>query len=165
MLGTIKGPERLNAHHIVKGFDSGVEVLDSWLKDTALKNEEKGASRTYVVADGDIVIGYFCLAAGQITHQSAIGKVKRNMPNPIPVMVLGRLAVDKKWIGKGVGRGLVKEAILRTLQAAEIVGIKAIVVHAKADAKEFYKHMGFTESPTEPLTLMLPLQDVLKNKS
>lgn len=163
MSDAIKEPEKLSEHHIVEGFDSGVEALDRWLEQKSRKNEEEGASRTYVVSVNDVVVGYFCLSAGQIVHELAVRKVKRNMPNPVPVMVLGRLAVDKKWHGKGIGRGLVKEAILRTLQAAEIAGIKAIVVHAKPEAKAFYKHMGFTESPVEPLILMLPLQDVAKN--
>lgn len=162
VLSTIQPPEKLTKKHNVEDFDSGVEVLNLWLKEKALKNEVQGAARTYVVCADDKVIGYFCLAVGNVSRAAATKRAGRNMPNPIPVMVLGRLAVDKEWQGMGIGRGLVKEAILRTLQASDVVGIKALLVHAKSEeAKAFYENLGFSLSPTEPMTLMITLQDAL----
>ncbi|MDH4322155.1 MAG: GNAT family N-acetyltransferase, partial [Desulfobulbaceae bacterium] len=141
-------------------FDCGEESLDFWLKKYAFRNEAAGASRTFVVCSDQQIIGYYALAAGSVAQQGAPGKVKRKMPDPIPVMVLGRLAVDKRWQAKGIGRGLLKDALLRTLAVASQVGIRAILVHAlSGKAKEFYLCHGFSESPIDPLTLMLRLQD------
>lgn len=110
---------------------------------------------------GDQVIGYYALATGSILAAQAPGRVKRNMPDPILVMVLGRLAVDQRWQGKGLGRALLRDAILRTLQAAEIAGIRAILVHALHEkAAAFYRHAGFLPSPIDERILMLTLKDV-----
>lgn len=153
-------PEKLNPLHRIEGFDSGNSQLDDWLKRRALKNEMDGASRTYVLCAGEIVIAYYCLANGAVAQTSATGRVRRNMPDPIPVMVIGRLAVDRCWQGKGIGRALLRDAILRTLQAAEIAGIRAILVHAiSEDAKRFYEKCGFTASPVDPMTLMVKVKD------
>ncbi|MDG2990318.1 GNAT family N-acetyltransferase [Candidatus Synechococcus calcipolaris G9] len=154
-------PEKLNSSHRVESFNSGNSHLDDWLKRRALKNELEGASRTYVLCDDEkMVIAYYCLANGAVAQPSATGRVRRNMPDPIPVMVIGRLAVDRPWQGKGIGRGLLRDAILRTLQAAEIAGIRAILVHAiSEDAKQFYQKFGFTASPLDPMTLMVKLGD------
>ncbi|NEO27916.1 MAG: GNAT family N-acetyltransferase, partial [Kamptonema sp. SIO4C4] len=113
-------PEKLNSSHQVESFTSGNSQLDHWLKNRALKNEQDGASRTYVVCVDTVVVGYYCLANGAVTRIQATGKTRRNMPDPIPVMVIGRLAVDQDWQGKGIGQGLLRDAIIRTLQAAEI---------------------------------------------
>jgi GNAT superfamily N-acetyltransferase len=155
-----RAPERLGADHDLSAFDSGVAVLDDWLRRRALQNQASGASRTYVVCAGQRVIGYYVLAAGAVVQATATGRVWRNMPDPLPVMVLGRLAIDREYQGSGLGRALLRDAVLRTLQAAEIVGIRAILVHAISDeAKRFYERCGFQSSPVDPMTLMITLQD------
>jgi GNAT superfamily N-acetyltransferase len=109
------------------------------------------------------VVAYYSLATGSVEHKQAPGKVRRNMPDPIPVMIIGRLAVDKSLQGRGVGRGLLKDAVLRTLKAAQIAGIRAILVHAlDEEAATFYRKNGFMDSPIDPLILMLPLEQVRK---
>ncbi|MEG4810133.1 GNAT family N-acetyltransferase [Microcoleus sp. F8-D3] len=155
-------PEKLNSLHQIETFDSGNSQLDEWLKRRALKNDLDGASRTYVLCDRQAVIAYYCLANGAIAHTSATGKVRRNMPDPIPIMAIGRLAVDRNWQGCGIGRALLRDAILRTLQAAEIAGIRAILVHAiSEDAKQFYQKCGFTVLPIDPMTLMVKISDAI----
>lgn len=123
-----------------------------------LRNEQEGGSRTYVVSDDGKVIGYYCLAAGSVMRRAAPGKIRRNMPELIPVVLLGRLAVTRSHQGKGIARALVRDAVLRTLQAAEIAGIRTLLVHSlDEDAAAFYRNLGFVESPIDPLVLMLPL--------
>lgn len=154
-------PEHLHAGHDLSAFDSGVAALNDWLKRRALANEGSGASRTYVVSAGGKVIGYHALATGAVTLQTASGRIRRNMPDPIPVMVLGRLAVDKAYQAKGLGRALLRDGILRTLQAAAIGGIRAILVHAiSEEAKRFYERYGFTPSPFDPM--MITVADAVK---
>jgi GNAT superfamily N-acetyltransferase len=161
-LDNLRSPEKLNLSHQIKGFDSGNSQLDDWLKNRAIKNEIEGASRTYVLCNGDVVIGFYCLANGSVFQSVATGKVRRNMPDPIPVMVIGRLAIDRSWQGKGLGRALLKDAILRTLQASEIAGIRAILVHAISEnAKLFYEKCGFTVSPIDEMTLMIRIKDAI----
>ncbi|MDB9311835.1 GNAT family N-acetyltransferase [Spirulina sp. CS-785/01] len=156
----LSSPETLNASHQVELFNSGNNQLDNWLKNRALKNQQEGASRTYVVCVENLVVGYYCLANGAVTRSQATGKARRNMPDPIPVIVIGRLAVDQNWQGKGIGQGLLRDAILRTLQASEIAGIRAILVHAISEnAKQFYEKLGFKVSPSDPMTLMITVQD------
>ncbi|MEZ2235072.1 GNAT family N-acetyltransferase [Microcoleus sp.] len=153
-------PEKLNLSHQIDSFNSDNNELNEWLKRHALKNELEGASRTYVVCAGQVVIAYYCLANGALAQTTATGRVRRNMPDPIPVIVIGRLAVDRHWQGKGIGRALLRDAILRTLQAAEIAGIRAILVHAiSEEAKQFYEKCGFTASPIDPMTLMVTVND------
>lgn len=160
-MGEITAPEPLTSAHRIGNFDCGADSLNLWIQKHALKNETAGASRTFVVCSEQQVIGYYALATGSVAQQEATGKVKRKMPGPIPVMVLGRLAVDKRWQTKGIGKGLLKDALLRTLSVANQVGIRAILVHALSqEAKEFYLRHGFAESPIEPFTLMLCLQDI-----
>jgi len=158
----LRPPEKLNSSHQIEGFNSGNSQLDDWLKRRALKNELDGASRTYVLCLGEVVIAYYCLANGAVAQTIATGGVRRNMPDPIPVMVIGRLAVDHRWQGKGIGRALLRNAILRTLQAAEIAGIRAILIHAiSEEAKQFYEKCGFTASPIDPMTLMVKVKDAI----
>lgn len=161
--GELTAPEKLTAKHDVSSFKSGEPTLDDWLKRRALANEESGASRTYVVCSGNRVVGYYALANGAIAHDEVTGRVRRNMPEPIPVMVIGRLAIDEAYQGQGVGSALLRDAILRILQAAEIAGIRAILVHAiSEDAKKFYERSGFYTSPVNPMTLMITLADAEK---
>ena len=156
----LRPPEKLNSSHQIESFDSGNSQLDDWLKRRALKNELEGASRTYVLCAEDMVVAYYCLANGAAAQIMATGKVRRNMPDPIPVMIIGRLAVAQQWHGMGIGRALLRDAVLRTLQAAEIAGIRAILVHAiSEDAKQFYEKCGFTASPIEPMVLMVKVSD------
>jgi GNAT superfamily N-acetyltransferase len=154
----IAAPVLLTADHELDLFDSGNPALDAWLKRRALANQESGASRSYVVAEGKRVIGYYALANGSVIAAEAPGKIRRNMPDPVAVMVLGRLAIDRTWQGKRLGTDLLRDAVLRTMQAAEIAGIRALLVHAVDDrAAEFYLRAGFLPSPARPLTLLLPL--------
>lgn len=154
-------PEPLGAHHDTEAFRSGIESLDAWLKRRALKNQLTGASRTFVVCEGRRVMAYYALASSAIAVQEASGRFRRNMPDPIPVVVLGRLAVDRSIQGKGVGRALVRDAGHRVIQAADAIGIRGLVVHAlSADARAFYTRVGFDPSPLDPSTLMITLADL-----
>ena len=156
-----RAPELLNLTHELDSFNSGNEQLDSWLKQRAFKNQQGGASRTYVVCIRQKVIAYYCLASGSVVNATAPSRVRRNMPDPIPVVVIGRLAVDEAWQNQGLGKALVRDAILRIVQAAEIVGIRAVLVHAISEqAKQFYEKLGFTVSPIEPMTLMVSVADI-----
>ncbi len=160
---TLTPPLPISAAHDLSSFDSGRAVLDTWLRQRALRNEPAGASRSYVVCADGRVVGYYCLATGAVEAVAAPGKVRRNMPDPVPVMLLGRLAVDRSLQGRGLGRALLKDAILRTLKAAEIAGMRALLVHALDDAVAgFYSRSGFLASPIDPLVLMLPLDAARK---
>ena len=154
-------PAPLTALHHVADFECGEATLDQWLKTRALRNEGRGASRTYVVCADHQVVAFYCLATGSVTSELAPGRIRRNMPDPIPVMVLGRLAVDLAWQRHSLGKALLRDAILRTIQVSEIVGVKALLVHALSDqAVRFYEANGFYPSPTNPRTLFLPLSEV-----
>ncbi|MFO1061100.1 MAG: GNAT family N-acetyltransferase [Dongiaceae bacterium] len=154
-------PEPLADAHDLTSFSSGVAVLDEWLKRRARTNQVSGASRTFVVADAARVVGYYAIASGAITASEVVGRFRRNMPDPIPVAVLGRLAVDQSQQGRGVGRALFRDCALRVAHAASTIGIRGIVVHAISDqAKAFYLALGFDPSPAEPMTLMVTLSDV-----
>jgi GNAT superfamily N-acetyltransferase len=154
-------PVPLAEGHDFESFCSGEASLDEWLKRRARANQVSGASRTYVVCLDQRVIGYYALASGAITVESAPGRFRRNMPKPIPVAVLGRLAVDKDWKGQGIGRALFRDAAHRVVYAAEAIGIRGMVVHAiSEDARNFYLALGFEPSPSEPMTLMVTLSDV-----
>ena len=154
-------PEPLTEADELGDFCSGEASLDDWLKRRARANHVSGASRTYVVCLDRRVIGYYALASGAITVEIAPGRFRRNNPNPIPVAILGRLAVDKDWKGQGIGRALFRDAAHRVVHAAEAIGIRGIVVHAiSEEAKSFYLALGFEPSPSEPMTLMVTLSDV-----
>ena len=160
----LTAPEALSADHILDDFDCGNDALNDWLKRRAIKNETSGASRTYVVCHQSHVIAYYTLATGAVQCTDAPGRIRRNMPDPIPVMVLGRLAVHLDWQKKGLGGDLLADGVKRTLQAAEIAGIRAFAVHALSDeAKQFYERFGFQPSPTDPMDLMITLKDAQAN--
>ncbi|HEY7790338.1 MAG TPA: GNAT family N-acetyltransferase [Vicinamibacterales bacterium] len=160
---SIRAPEPLRAEHEVSDFDCGTSDLDVWLKRRALRNESSGASRAYVITVDGRVIGYYALATGAIAQHEATGKVRRTMPDPIPVMVLGRLAVDRQYQGRGLGSALLRDALLRTLNAASIAGIRAVLLHAISDEpKRFYERAGFSPSPVDPMTLMITIADIEK---
>jgi len=158
----LSAPTPLLATHMTDEFDCGEPVLNDWLRKRALKNENSGASRTFVVCQDNTVVGYYVLATGSVMHQHAPSKVRRNMPEPIPVMILGRLAVSKHMQSAGLGRGLLKDAILRTLGVSKQAGIRAILVHALSDsANKFYRQCGFVESPIDTRVLMITLMVML----
>lgn len=155
------GPQPINDDHDLSLFDSGVPELDNWLRSRARTNEQSGASRTFVLAKEARVIGYYALSVGQVTHAVSPGRVRRNMPDPIPVAILARLALDKDWQGKGLGGDMMQDAVLRTLNAADSVGIRALLIHALSDdAKSFYERYGFTASNLEPYTLLATMTDL-----
>lgn len=157
-MGSLSRPLPLQSTHELDSFICGEEVLDHWLKRRALKNEVLGASRTFVICSGNQVVGYYALATGSVVLNEAPSKLKRNMPDPIPVIILGRLAIDQGWQSKGIGQALLKDAVIRSLQVAQQVGVKALLVHALSEsAKQFYLHQGFSESPLDSLKLFLPL--------
>lgn len=159
----LSAPEKLKAAHDLLQFECGEPALDAWLTRRALSNEESGASRTYVLCAGRQVIGYYALAAGAVAHAEAPGRVKRNMPDPVPVIVIGRLAIDLKFQNRGIGAALLRDAVLRTMQAAEIAGIRAILVHAISErAKRFYEKHGFIPSPVDPMTLMITTAEAVR---
>jgi GNAT superfamily N-acetyltransferase len=159
----LAAPIRLTESHILDGFDCGYPIMNEWLCKRALRNGNGGACRTFVVCSGDTVVGYFGLAVGSVLHSVATGKVRRNMPDPIPIMILSRLAVDKRWQGYGVGCGMLREAILKTIDVSEHAGIRALLVHAIDEkAKNFYERWNFQASHLEPATLMMTLQDARK---
>ena len=159
---TLMVPMPLTEHHLTDGFSCGEDSLDQWLKQRSLKNQIQGASRTFVVCVGARVVAYYALASGAVTSLEATGRFRRNMPDPIPVVVLGRLAVDLTWHGKGFGRALVRDAGLRVIQAASAIGIRGMTVHALTDeAKAFYEKVGFEPSPLDPHLLMITLADLI----
>ncbi len=154
----ITSPTLLSPVHDVSRFDCGNAALDEWLRTHALRNQGSGASRTYVVEEESRVVGYFALANGGVAAAEAPGKLRRNMPDPIPVMILARLAIDRSWQGRGLGLDLLRDAVLRTQQAAMIARIRALLVHAIDEgAAQFYERAGFLRSPIRPLTYLLPL--------
>ena len=156
-------PTLLTESHERASFSCGESDLDEWLVRRALANQFSGASRTYVVTVENRVVAYYALASGAVMAGEAPGRVRRNMPDPIPVIVLGGLAVDQGWQGQGLGAALLRDAILRSLQAAEIVGIRAILVHALHEkAAAFYRNAGFQPSPISETILMITLRDAMR---
>jgi GNAT superfamily N-acetyltransferase len=157
----LSAPQPLTGQHQLADFNCGESSLDDWLKRRAAKNQANESSRTYVVCEGDAVIGYYCLAAGAIGHAEAPPTVKRNRPDPVPVLVLGRLAIHKDHHQKGIGTALLNDAIRRAVRAAQIVGVAALLVHAISEqARRFYLSRGFVESTIKPMTLCLMLATV-----
>lgn len=162
-MGKISPPQPISANHDLSRFNSIEPTLNYWLQQHSLKNEGQ-SSRTYVVVDDDTnnrVVGFYCLSTGSVEHRDSVRAIKRNMPNPIPICVLGRLAVDRDYNGKGIGSGLLKEALSKTLIFSKHVGVRALLVHALSDdAKNFYLKYGFRQSPTNNMTLMLSIKDI-----
>jgi len=158
----LTAPMPLTEHHVTEGFSCGADSLDRWLKRRSLKNQIQGASRTYVVCDEARVVAYYALASGVVTTTQATGRFRRNMPDPIPVVVLGRLAVDQSLHGKGFGRSLIRDAGMRVIHAADAIGIRGMTVHALSDeAAAFYEKVGFESSPLESHLLMTTLADLV----
>ncbi len=160
MSAPLSAPEPLSDDHQSDNFDSGQPALDNWLRRRASANQASGASRTYVVCEGKRVIAYYALASGAIALAAVPGKFRRNMPDPIPVVVLARLAVDKNYQGRGLGRALFRDAARRIAHAADAIGIRGILVHAiSEEARKFYIALGFDPCPAEAMTLVVTLRD------
>ncbi len=155
----LTSPQPLDNGHLVDTFDCGEPVLNEWLRKRALGNQASGASRTFVVADASgQVMGYYALAAGAVAHEAATGAVRRNMPDPVPVLVIGRLAVDRRAQGMQLGGALLRDAVQRALGVSADAGVRALLVHALSEpARKFYLHYGFQASALHPMTLMLRL--------
>lgn len=157
----LSAPVVLAEHHELDSFNSGEASLDEWLKKRARANQSGGASRVFVACEGSRVAGYYALSSSSIAPAIVPGRFRRNMPDPIPVVLLGRLAIDKSWQGKGVGRSMFRDAAMRVSQAADIIGVRGIIVHAISDdARKFYLALGFTECAEAPMTLVVTLQDI-----
>jgi len=157
----LTAPQPIDESHDTGAFDSGVPILDEWLKRRARANQASGASRTYVVCEEKRVVAYYALASGAVDIDAASRRVRRNMPDPVPIAVLGRLAVGSAYQKHGIARALMQDASKRVLQAADIIGIRGVVIHAiSEDAKTFYLALGFEVSPLQPMTLMATLADL-----
>jgi GNAT superfamily N-acetyltransferase len=161
MIGT-RSIEKLRRDHPIDAFDCGQKDLNQWLRKYAQQNQGAGAAQTYVGLVGDVVIGYYSLAVGQIEYCDAPERLRKGLAqHPVPIMLLARLAVDKNWQKKGVGRALLRDAVLRTVQAADIAGIRALAVHAKDEqARRYYEQVDFVASPADPLHLLVLLKDI-----
>lgn len=157
----LASPTLLSVHHELDSFDSGEFSLNEWLRKRALKNQISGASRCFVICNHNKIIGYYSLSAGAINHESAPKTMRRNMPNPLPVLLLGRLAIDKNFHNQGLGSALLRDAMIRAVSVANEAGVFAILVHAISEqAKRFYLSRGFVESPLQTMTLMMTLETV-----
>ena len=154
-------PTPITADHDLANFDSGEWSLNEWLKRRAFKNHAAGATRCFVLCAGATVIGYYSLSAGAISHVAAPKALRRNMPDPLPVLLLGRLAVDKHHHNQGIGQALLRDAMLRAVNVAGDAGVFAILVHAISDqARQFYLSRGFVESPLQPMTLLMTIETI-----
>jgi GNAT superfamily N-acetyltransferase len=157
----LKSPSPITTDQELTSFDCGELSLNEWLKKRALKNHAVGASRCFVVCVGSSVIGYYSLSAGAISHESAPKAMRRNMPDPLPTLLLGRLVVDKRYHNKGIGQALLRDVMMRAVNVSGEVGVFAILVHALNDqAKQFYLSRGFVESPLQPMTLMMTIETI-----
>ncbi len=154
----LQAPVPLTDAHVVQDFDCGVESLNDWLQRRAWKNQLLDVSRTFIVCQEDQVVGYYCLSSAAIGRHSMPKSRQRNMPDPIPAVLIGRLAVDRRYQGRKIGVGLLQDAVLRIVQVAQTIGTAYIVVHALDEAAQgFYQTYGFTSIPETPLTLFLPV--------
>jgi GNAT superfamily N-acetyltransferase len=157
----LSSPHPLTTDHDLVEFDSSEPSLDEWLKRRALKNQASGASRCFVICQGKKVIGFYSLSAGAISHKSVPKNMQRNMPDPLPILLLGRLAIDKKHHNKGLGSALLRDAMIRAVNVASDAGIFAILVHSLSEqGKRFYISRGFVASPLQPMTLMMTLETI-----
>jgi len=160
----LSAPEPIGTNHQIGDFSSGVVSLDEWLKRRALSNQASGAARTFVVCEADRSLAIMPWPPVAVNVAGAPGRFRRNMPDPIPVVVLARLAVDRAYQGRSLGRALVRDAVRRVVNAADAIGIRGIIVHAISDdAKAFYLALGFEPSPIEPMTLMVTLTDIRRS--
>jgi GNAT superfamily N-acetyltransferase len=155
---------KLDRRHVVEDFDCGYEDLNRYISRFALASQSAGSAQTYVATAADKVLGYYSLAVGAVAHTQAPGRMTKGLArHPVPVMLLARLAVDRAAKGRGLGAALLRDALARTLQAADLAGIRAVIVHARDDAaRRFYEHFDFDPSPTDPYHLYLLIKDLRK---
>ena len=156
--------QKLDRIHLVEDFDCGHDDLNRFISRFALNSQSAGSAQTYVALADEKVVGYYSLAVGAVAHSQAPTRMVKGLArHPVPVMLLARLAVDNGAKRKGLGAALLHDALARTLQAAEIAGIRAVIVHAKDnEARRFYEHFNFDPSPTDPYHLHLLIKDLLK---
>jgi len=153
-------PQPLTADHDISGFRCGDDSLDEWLRRYALTNQAPGSARTFVTCLDHKAVGYYALASGAVSRAAAPARAAKAMPEPVPVLLLARLAFDQAQQGHGLGWRLLRDAILRTLQVAEHVGVRALPAHAlNQSAADFYARYDFQPSPTDPLHMVLLLKD------
>jgi GNAT superfamily N-acetyltransferase len=159
---TVFSIEKLARHHAVDDFNCGEDALNRFLSRFAFPNQQASASQTYVGMADSCIVGFYTLVVGEVSYDDAPERLKKGLArHPVPLMLLARLAVSQTWQGKGVGAGLLKDAMRRTIQAADIGGIRALAAHAKNDAaRSFYEHFGFISSPTDPLHLFVLIKDL-----
>ncbi|MCB0996920.1 MAG: GNAT family N-acetyltransferase [Acidimicrobiales bacterium] len=157
----LSGPDLLTEAHVVDGFDCGEDHLNTWLRRRARRNQADGSSRTWVVADDERVVGFYASSAAVLLRASATRRAARNQPDPLPAFLLGRLAVDQKHQGRGLGAALLKHFLLKSIEIADVTGVRVLLVHAKdQSAAAFYQRYGFEPSPIDDLTLMLLVKDL-----
>jgi GNAT superfamily N-acetyltransferase len=155
------GPELRGDAHVLEGFDCGTEPLTRWLTERARRNQAEGSSRTWVVTDGERVVAYYASSTAVVMRADATRRAARNQPDPLPALLLGRLAVDRKYQGCGLGAACLKHFILKSIEVSQITGVRVLLVHAKdAAAADFYLRYGFERSPVDDLTLMLLVKDL-----
>jgi len=157
------GPKLLTSEHVLAGFDCGKPALNSWLLRRALGNQSSGTSRTWVVTEGDAgrVVAFYASSTASILRSSAPKRFGRNQPEELPAILLGRMAVDAKHKGNGLGAALLKHFVIKAIEVAGTVGVRLLLIHAKdEEAKTFYRHFGFIESPVDPLTMMMLLEEL-----
>lgn len=154
--------EKLGGHHDVNAFDCGAKALNAFLQKHALTNQKSGSAQTYLALYGQTVVGFYSLTFGQVEYGGAPERLREGLPRyPVPILLLARLAVDTEWHGKGLGSGMLKDALFRTLHAADIAGIRAVVVHAKNDnARLFYENLGFASFDEDNLVLYRLIKDI-----
>jgi GNAT superfamily N-acetyltransferase len=154
--------EKLHRTHPIEQFTCGQPELDRFLIRHALHAQQANSSQTYVAISGDEIVGFYTIVAGAVHHADAPERVVKGMPrHPIPLLVLARLAVHAEAQGRGIGAGLLLDALGRTLQVADMIGVRALAVHAKDDsAAGFYRHFGFTPSPSDPRHLFMLIKDI-----
>lgn len=154
--------EKLARHHALDGFDCGEEALNRFLLRFAFPNQQANASQTYLALTGHEVAGFYTLVVGEVAQDVAPARVKKGLPrHPIPIMLLARMGVSARFQGQGIAKGLLKDAIMRTLAAADIAGVRAFAVHAKNErARAFYERFDFISSPTDPLHLFVLIKDL-----
>jgi GNAT superfamily N-acetyltransferase len=157
------GPELLTGEHLLEGFDCGKPTLNEWLISRALNSQASGASRTWVVVEAGShdVVAFYASATASVLRSSAPKRMQRNQPEEMPAILLARMAVDTRYVGHGLGAALLKHFMFKALEVAQSVGVRVLLIHAKDDeAKSFYSHYGFLESPFDPLVLVMLLTDV-----
>lgn len=163
-MSALRGPVPLDADHVLADFHCGDDALDVWLAARALRNQADGSSRTWVVLDGRRVAAYYASSTAVLLRASAPGRVARNQPDPLPALLLGRLAVDAGYQGQGLGAALLKHFLLKSLEVAQLVGVRLLLVHAATpEAAAFYEHHGFERSPIDELTLLVLVTDLARS--